>query len=218
MSILTIPPSALVKAILGPDASRGVQVLDRRPSSQSLHVVTREGAEVTGPLAGTDVPSVVALLHYVHRVALLQLQLVVVLRLVIIQRPISVKMQILVSPTITLSITNDWCTNKRQQSKFIEPYKKIVNAFRTDDPRWTFSSDICSLYILNIIIKYFLWNYKLLHNYCVHCNFDHRWAMTGFYALISIMRHVLFNKYNKHDNVGHRWSRQWMTNHKINVT
>lgn len=71
MSILTIPSSALVKAILGSDAPRDVQILDRRPFSQSFHIVAREGAEVAGPLAGTDVPSVVALLHYVHRVALL---------------------------------------------------------------------------------------------------------------------------------------------------
>lgn len=89
--ILTIPLSALVKVILSLDTPlRRVQVPDRRPSSQFLHVVAREGAEVTGPLAGADVPSVVALLHHVHRVALLQLQLVVVLRLVIVQRSVSI--------------------------------------------------------------------------------------------------------------------------------
>lgn len=106
MSILTIPPSTLVKTILGPDASRGIQVLDRRPSSQSLHVVAREGAEVTGPLARADIPSVVALLHYVHCVTLLQLQFVIVLWLVIVQRPVSVGIQVPVSSTILLAITN----------------------------------------------------------------------------------------------------------------
>jgi len=80
MLILTL--SALVKAILGPDAPCGV--LDRRPSSQSLHVVAREGAEVAGSLTGTNIPSVVALLHHIHRVTLLQLQLVVVLRFVVV--------------------------------------------------------------------------------------------------------------------------------------
>jgi len=90
VSILTIPPSTLVKAILGPDASRSVQVLNHRPSSQSLHVVAREGAEVAGSLTGADVPSVIAFLHYVHSVALLQLQLIVVLRFVIVQSPVSV--------------------------------------------------------------------------------------------------------------------------------
>lgn len=90
LNILTIPSSALVKIILGLDARR-VQVLDFRPSSQSLHVVTREGAEVTGSLAGADVPAVIALLHHVYRVAFLQLELVLVLRFVVVQRPISVR-------------------------------------------------------------------------------------------------------------------------------
>lgn len=92
-SILTIPLSALVNVILDLDTPRGIQVLDHRPSSQFLHVVAREGTEVTGPLTGADVPSVVALLHHVYRVVLLQLQLVVVLRLVIVQRSISVEEQ-----------------------------------------------------------------------------------------------------------------------------
>lgn len=67
---------------------RSVQVPDRRPSSQSLHVVPGEGAEVACSLTGTDVPSIVALFHNVHCIALLQFQLVVVLRLVVVQRSI----------------------------------------------------------------------------------------------------------------------------------
>lgn len=114
MSILTIPPSALVKAILGPDAPGGVQVLDRWPSSQSLHVIAREGAEVTGPLAGADIPSVVALFHHVYRVALLQLQLIVVLRFVVVQCPISVEIQASVSPTISLPVRMTECENNDQ--------------------------------------------------------------------------------------------------------
>jgi len=90
VSILTIPFSALVSVILDLDAARGVRVLDDRPSSQSLHIVAREGAEIAGPLAGANVPSVIALLHHVHRVALLQLELVVILRLVVVQCPIPV--------------------------------------------------------------------------------------------------------------------------------
>jgi len=89
VSILTIPFNALVSVIPGLGTPR-VRVPGDGPSSQSLHVVAREGAEVAGPLAGAHVPSVIALLHHVHRVALLQLQLVVILRLVVVQRPIPV--------------------------------------------------------------------------------------------------------------------------------
>lgn len=44
-----------------------------------LDVVPWEGTEGAGTIAGTDVPSVVALFQHVHRVAFEQLQLVVVL-------------------------------------------------------------------------------------------------------------------------------------------
>ena len=53
--------------------------------SQSFHVISGKSAEVTGPLTGTDVPTVVAFLHYVHRVAFLQFELVFVLWSIIVE-------------------------------------------------------------------------------------------------------------------------------------
>ena len=41
------------------------------------HVVAGEGAEDAGPLRGSHEPAVVALLHHVHNVPLVQLHLVV---------------------------------------------------------------------------------------------------------------------------------------------
>ena len=53
--------------------------------SDALDVVAREGAKEARPLAGADVPAIVALFQHADGFALLQLQLVVVLRLVVVQ-------------------------------------------------------------------------------------------------------------------------------------
>lgn len=49
-------------------------------SLQQLHVVAGEGAEAAAALRGADEPAVVAFLQHVHGVAVVQLQLVAVLR------------------------------------------------------------------------------------------------------------------------------------------
>lgn len=58
---------------------------DRKRSLEALHVVAREGAEVTWPLARADVPAVIALLHHEHGVTLFQLKLVFVLGTVVVE-------------------------------------------------------------------------------------------------------------------------------------
>ncbi len=55
------------------------------PPSGLGNVVPREGPEDARPLAGADEPPIITLLHDVDHVALLQLDLVLVLRLVVVQ-------------------------------------------------------------------------------------------------------------------------------------
>jgi len=59
-------------------------------SSDFSHVVSGEGSEDSGSLRSSDEPSVVALLHDEDDVALLQLNLVVVLRVVVVESAVSV--------------------------------------------------------------------------------------------------------------------------------
>ena len=56
----------------------------------ALDVVSWEGSEDAGPLARADEPAVVAHLHDVEEVALRQLDLVVVVGLVVVQRSVPV--------------------------------------------------------------------------------------------------------------------------------
>ena len=78
-----------------------------KPTSQALHVVAGEGAEVAGALGRADVPAVVALLHHVHGVALVQLQLVLVLRPVVVQRSVPSLTDVRVSVGKVFSIFTD---------------------------------------------------------------------------------------------------------------
>lgn len=60
-----------------------------RSKNEQEALRTWEGSEASGALTGADVPAIVTLLQYVHRVSLVQFQLVGVLWSILVHRAVS---------------------------------------------------------------------------------------------------------------------------------